>query len=308
MHAPETVVVVANPAAGSTSTDLVWQVIRACRRPVSVRWTDSPGSAAQIATLAADSADLVVAVGGDGTAREVAAGLVAAWRPVPMLVVPGGTANSLYRTLWGTIPWPEALAMAVRGLAPRSLDVARLDGCLVLTGASAGFSPMVIHAAKTGGTSYQEAIRSVAGRYRPYPGRVVVDGEVVHCGSTFVVNVGGSRFRGGDYPLLPYSIVDDGLLDVCVIGGEHPVADVLARTKAGEHLELAGVTYVRGREVLIERTDDRPLWFEHDGEVVTARRGEYTLTVAPSAVDVLAAPCAESLITPRNEACGRTRT
>jgi diacylglycerol kinase (ATP) len=307
VHAPERVVIIANPAAGSTTAELVWQVIRTCRRPVSVWWTDFPGSATTIAQLAADSADLVVSVGGDGSARDVAAGLATAWRPVPMLIVPGGTANSLYRTLWGRTPWPEALELAVRGLPARRLDLASFDGRLMLTGASAGFSPMAIHDAKTGGVSYQEAIRCLAGRYQPYPGRVLVDGCEVHCGSTFVVNIGGSRYRGGDYTLLPYSIVDDGLLDVCVIGGEHPAADVLALTRLGEHLRLPGVTYVRGREVHVERTDERPLWFEHDGEVIPAGRKDYTLTVMPAAVAVLAEPSAESLATLPNEACGRTR-
>ncbi|GAB3461911.1 diacylglycerol/lipid kinase family protein [Actinophytocola sediminis] len=292
--APERVLIIANPAAGNTSVDLVWQVIRGCRRPVSVRWTDFPGSATAIAETAANWADLVVSVGGDGTAREVVAGLATAWRPVPMLVVPGGTANSLYRTLWGRMPWRAALAMALAGLPAHRLDLARLDGGLVLTGASAGFTPMAVHDAKTGGLSYQEAIRRVSSWYRPYPGRVLVDGHEIHSGSTFVVNVGGSRYRGGDYELLPHSIVDDGLLDVCVIGGEHPTTEVLRLTMAGEQLRLPGVRYARGREVLVERTDDSPLWFEHDGEVVPFRRREFTITVVPAAVAVLAAPDAES--------------
>lgn len=289
------VLIVANPAAGAVSAGLVWRVGRGCRPPVAVRWTDAPGHATSIARYAANTVDLVVSVGGDGTASEVAAGLATAWRPVPMLIVPAGTANSLYRTLWADTPWPDALAMALRGLAPRRLDLASVDGSLVITGASTGFSPMAIHAAKTGGLTYQEAIRGLAARYRPYPGRVLVDGRVVHCGSTFVVNVGGSRYRGGEYALLPESVVDDGLLDVCVIGGEHPAARVLSSTRAGEHLRLPGVAYVRGREVRVERTDRHPLWFEHDGEVSAARRRDYTLTVLPGAVAVLAAPGAASV-------------
>jgi diacylglycerol kinase (ATP) len=282
------VLIIANPAAGNVSAGLVWQVIRACRQPVSVRWTGCAGDATAMASQAANSADLVVAVGGDGTAREVAAGLATAWRPVPMLVVPAGTANSLYRTLWDRTPWPAALSLALGGLPTRRLDLARLDDRLVLTGASAGFTPMVIHHAKTRGISYQDAIRYAAPRYRPYPGRVLVDGKMVHSGSTFVVNVGGSRYRGGEYALLPNSAMDDGLLDVCVIGGEHPAVDVLALVRTGEHLDLPGVVYARGRQARVERTDDRPLWFEHDGEVLSAPRRGYTLTVLPGAVAVAA--------------------
>jgi len=231
-----------------------------------------------------------VSVGGDGTAREVAAGLATAWRPVPMLVVPGGTANSMYRSLWGSTPWPSALRQALSGLAPRRLDLARHDERLVLAGASTGFSAQVIHSAKAAGTSYQEAIRELAPGYRPYPGRVVVDGIVVHSGSTLVVNVGGSRYRGGEFELLPHSVLDDGLLDVCVIGGEHGLPEMLGRTRQGAHVDLPGVVYARGRTVVLERTDDRPLWFEHDGEVIPPTPGARRLTVLPAAVEALGAP------------------
>lgn len=300
------VLIVANPAAGAVTPAVVWQVVRACPAPVSVRWTGFPGEATTIALAAANSVDLVVSVGGDGTASEVAAGLATAYRRVPMMVVPAGTANSLYRTLWADTPWPAALSLALTGLPPSWLDLAEVDGSLVITGASAGFSPLSIHTAKTAAIGYQDAIRDLAGRYRPYPGRVLVDGQLVHRGSTFVVNVGGSRYRGGEYALLPHSVVDDGLLDVCVIGGEHPAPVVISSTKAGEHLNLPGVVYTRGREVRVERTDDRPLWFEHDGEVAPVGRRGYTVTVRPGAVGVLAAPDAPS-VTRRSEVCGRRR-
>lgn len=285
------VLIVANPAAGGATRELVWRVVRGCGR-ASVRWTSFPGEATAIARAAADSADLVVSVGGDGTAREVAAGLATAWRPVPMLVVPGGTANSMYRSLWGATPWPAALARTLAGLAPRWLDLARLGERLVFAGASTGFSARVIHAAKAARTSYQEAIRELAPDHRPYPGRVVVDGQVVHSGSTLVVNVGGSRYRGGEFELLPRSSLDDGLLDVCVIGGEHGLAEMLPLTRRGAHVDLPGVVYTRGRTVVLERTDDRPLWFEHDGEVLAPERGPRCLTVVPDAVPVLASELA----------------
>ncbi|OLF17850.1 hypothetical protein BU204_09900 [Actinophytocola xanthii] len=281
--------IIANPAAGGVGADLVWQIVRRCGRPVSVRWTAFPGEGTDIAAAAANTADLVVAVGGDGTAREVAAGLATAWRAVPMLIIPAGTANSLYRSLWGATPWAVALSRALAGAPARRLDLARLDGRLVLSGASAGFSPRVTHAAKARGTSYRAAIEEVAARYRPYPGRVLVDGITVHNGSTLLANVGGSRYRGGEFQLLPHSEPDDGLLDVCVIGGEHEVASILPLTTAGTHLNRPGVVYARGRVVRIERTDGGPLWFEHDGEVLATDRASRTLTVFPAALLMITA-------------------
>lgn len=289
------VLIVANPAAGSVTPALVWELVRVCRRQVdrvSVRWTTGPGDAFLIAESSVD--DVVVAVGGDGTARDVAAGLAAGWSRSAMLIVPAGTANSCYHTLFGAAPWQTTVADALRTPASRRLDLARIGDRMVFAGASAGFSARAIHEARafashTGPARYHAALVGLIPRYRPYPGRVTVDGRVVHSGPTLLANVGGSRFRGGYFELLPRSVQDDGLLDVCVIDGAHSPAHMMELTRTGAHLDLTGVRYERGRSVRIERTDGHPLWFEHDGEVLPLDRTEYTVDIVPAAVRVLAA-------------------
>jgi diacylglycerol kinase (ATP) len=273
------VLIIANPAAGAVTPALVSEVVGVCRRQVadvSVRWT-------RVGDVAGTSA--VVAVGGDGTVRDVA---VACQGTTPMLIVPAGTANSCYRNLFGRAPWQATLEAALRSPAVRWLDLARVAGRLVFAGASAGFSAQGIHEARTPGPSrYRTALVNLIPRYRPYPGRVTVDGRLVHSGPALLVNVGGSRFRGGHFELLPRSVPDDGLLDVCVLGGEHSAAEMMELTRTGAHLARPGVVYERGRQVRIERTDGQPLWFEHDGEVLPRDRSEYTVEVVPSAVPVL---------------------
>ncbi len=295
------VLIIANPAAGSVTPALVWELVRLCRRRaarVSVRWTEAPGHAIRIATTAAESnmdSPVVVAVGGDGTVREVAAGLASAWQggaTTPMLIVPAGTANSCYHTLWGTAPWQSTVDSCLARPAVRRLDLARVAGRLVFSGASSGFSPRAIHEARSltshvGPSRYHAALVNLVPRYRPYPGRVLVDGRVVHSGPTLLANVGGSRYRGGYFELLPHSQPDDGLLDVCVLGGEHPAAEMMELTRTGAHVSSPGVVYERGRQVRIERTDGQPLWFEHDGEVLPLGPSGYTIDVMPAAVPML---------------------
>jgi diacylglycerol kinase (ATP) len=298
------VLVIANPAAGSVTPALVWELVRLCRRRVSrvsVRWTDARGHAIRIATAAAessvDSQVVVIAVGGDGTVREVAAGLAAAWRgstPTPMLIVPAGTANSCYHTLWGETPWQSTVDSCLERPTVRMLDLARLDGRTVFSGASAGFSPRAIHEARAltshvGPARYHAALVNLIPRYRPYPGRVLVDGRLVHSGPTLLTNVGGSRYRGGYFELLPHSLPDDGLLDVCVLGGEQPAEEMMRLTRTGAHVSSPGVVYERGRQVRIERTDGQPLWFEHDGEVLPLGPSAYTIDVLPGVLPVLQA-------------------
>jgi diacylglycerol kinase (ATP) len=293
--------IIVNPAGGGEPEQAVPDVVEQCRRgvvAVRVQHTRLPGQASLLARdAAAAGAAVVVAVGGDGTAAEVARGL--AGTGVPLFIVPAGTANSCYRTLWGDRPWRLALAQALADRAGclRRIDLARLadPDRLVLAGACAGFPPQAIHEAGAitdlvGRPRYEAALVRLIPRYQPYPGRVVVDGEQVHQGPTLLANVGGSRYRGGVYDLLPHSVLDDGLLDVCVIGGEHPPAEVLALTRTAAHLRRPGVVYARGRRITIERTDGLPVWFEHDGEVLLDAGPAFTLEVMPGAAAVLADP------------------
>jgi diacylglycerol kinase family enzyme len=80
--------------------------------------------------------DLVVVLGGDGTARMVAE----MCGPAGPLVAPlsGGTLNKLGRALYGPIPWREALAAALERGAPRWAPGGEVGGRAFYCGAMLG--------------------------------------------------------------------------------------------------------------------------------------------------------------------------
>jgi diacylglycerol kinase (ATP) len=206
--------------------------------------------------------------------------------------------------LWGETPWDEALGAVLDGdghAAPDDIDLARVHetGELVYLGASAGLVAQTLVTARsstaTGRARYASALAETAQTFAPYPGRVTVDGRVVHEGPTVVANVGGGRHRGGQYLLLPHSELDDGLLDVCVIGSPVAPVAVPGAMRHGDHLGLDGVVYERGRQVRVERLDGGALVFECDGELHDDVVPGMTLDVLPHALPVwrrLAAPLA----------------
>ncbi|MYS81509.1 VlmJ-like protein [Streptomyces sp. SID5474] len=298
-------VIIVNPRAGSTTPEYLSAVTDVCREHsdhVRVAPTEHPGHATALAAdLAAGAtrADLVVCIGGDGTLRDVVAGLVGggAAAPPPLAVLPGGTANSNYRSLWDDVPWQQSLLAVLNGDADhRHLDLARLadPARLVVLGLSTGLFAEATDRARNspvaGRPRYQQAIAESLRTYRPYPGRVLVDGAVIQSGRTILANVGGGRHRAGVLNVLPRSIRDDGLLDVCVLDTGIPAEKALELMRTGDHLDVAGSTYARGRSVTLERLDGLPLHFEHDGEVVPTERGTITVDVLPRALHVLASP------------------
>jgi diacylglycerol kinase (ATP) len=298
------VVIIANPAASAYDDSVVAELVSHCERraDVDLYHTAEPGHASKLAESTSDGSAILLAVGGDGTAREVVHGLVDSPHRSPMFIVPAGAANSCYRSFWGNVAWPDAIGQALAKPAAhlRRLDLARLveNDKLVLAGASAGFAPQGVHNAEsltrvTGRARYEQALTELAPTYQPFPGRVTVDGRQIHKGLTMQVNVGGSRYRGGQFEVLPHSIIDDGLLDICVIDGRHDPAEMLTLARDGQHVTRSGVSYARGRSVTIERTDGEPAWFEHDGEVLLNFGSRITLDVVPQAVPMLVGEAAD---------------
>lgn len=301
---PDSVLLIVNPAAGTYTADMADAVRRrfaGTGRDVSLALTGHPGHAGKLAAQAREPGGpgLVVSLGGDGTAHEVVSGLAGEAAGPPgslpdLLVLPSGTGNSFYREIWADRPWREALRLAATAPRTRAVDLARVaeNGALALLGASTGVVAQSLITARDitrdGRDRYAQAVAASLRSFTPYPGRVTVDGEIVQEGPTVFANVGGGRYRGGRFELLPRSVMDDGLLDVCVVGDRLPLADLPALALDGGHVGREGVVYARGRRVVVERTDGRPLVFEYDGDLVDNPSSRFTLDVLPGALRVLA--------------------
>ncbi|CQR59776.1 diacylglycerol/lipid kinase family protein [Streptomyces leeuwenhoekii] len=306
--APRRALVVVNPTAGTAHADVVEQVVRLCRDGldvVEVHRTTHRGGATEavrtaLAAPAGSAADLVVAVGGDGTVHEVVEGLAGApGRGAALAIVPAGTGNSAYRMLWADRPWAESLRAVWAGdggARLRRIDLGRVaeTGEPVLLGACSGLVAEGLIAARAvaaaGREKYARALPDAAAAFTPYPGRVTVDGRVLHEGRTVLANVGGGRHRGGQYLLLDRSELDDGLLDVCVVGAEVPAAEVPSLARQGLLSGRPGVVHGRGRRIVVERTDGEPLRFEYDGELQHLNWTSMTVEVLPGALPVWGAP------------------
>lgn len=304
MHAlrpPARAVVVANPAADTTTIDLVDAVLAQCQRQIgdcALVWTTAPEDATAVA--ARQDCDLIVGVGGDGTVREIVEGLVARPDGAPLLLVlPGGSGNSFCRGLWGERDVPQIVAEALDPTRSRvrHVDVLRMaqDGRHALLGVSAGFLAEVLVAAAASGASgvarYHAGGAAILAHPPAFAARVRVDDAVIFTGDACLVNVGGGRYRAaGILNLMPKSVLDDGLLDVCVLAAMpvDELIELVPAVQAGTHLTDPHVTYSTGRRVVVERLDGLPLVIESDGDVTADPSDELTVDVLAGAVSVLA--------------------
>lgn len=102
----------------------VLEALRAAGHRVTALETPAPGSAADLARQClGDGADLVLALGGDGTLNEAANGMIGT--QVPLAVIPAGTANVLARELGLPCRGP-AVAARIAELVPLRIHVGLL--------------------------------------------------------------------------------------------------------------------------------------------------------------------------------------
>jgi diacylglycerol kinase family enzyme len=242
-------------------------------------------SAASGAAL--DGADLVVAVGGDGTVRGCAEGL--ARTQVPLAVVPHGTANLLARTL--RIPGHPRAALAAAlgsGGVDRTIDLAVADGVPFTAMAGMGLDAAVVAGTKLkhqfGWLAY--ALSGAVHLALP-PARFTIrldDGAPIEREARAVV-AGNSGLLPGGFSLLPDARLDDGMLDVGVLAPHGPFGWTRLATRVLTHSHRQDRMLERFKARKVEILASARLPREVDGELVTDSH-LLTVTIEPSALIV----------------------
>ena len=281
-------VTVADAARAQLSAAPGWEV--------STVQTDMRGHGVLLAEEAAAAGlDMVFAVGGDGTAREVAAGL--AGTETSLGIIPAGTGNSSYKALFGDVAWQDVVATAVAADAPpaRNVDLLRVDptGELSLLGFSIGWFAQIIELAAgeagiSGSAKYAAAAMQAVEAPTRFEARVELDGTLLAEGELGLVAIGGSPVRGSVFPVLPRSVMDDGRLDVIAVTAASPedFGEMLALVHDGGHLEHRLVSWGQGQSVSIRAGMALPA--EIDGDLWDRHLGETIVSIVPGALRVIA--------------------
>ena len=188
-------------------------------RDYAVYLTREPGHATELAREAvAAGADLVLAVGGDGTVNEVARGLIGS--PAALGIVPVGSGNGLARAL--RVPLRPAHALgALESGVPRRMDVGFLNGRPFLNVAGTGFDAVVGHAfherGKRGGRrgilGYLRLSLATLRAYRAPRLLVEAGGERLDIDAFVVTFANGPQYGSGAV-INPGGKLDDGRLEV----------------------------------------------------------------------------------------------
>jgi diacylglycerol kinase (ATP) len=290
--------VVHNPTAGGGRAGrLAPRVVERLRGDgveVAQHRTLSLEDARLAACRAAPGVDAVVAVGGDGTVGACAAGLADAGpgARAALGVVPAGGGNDAARSLGLPADDPLAAAGLLTRLARRPADLATVAGRAYLNVAGAGFDSEVNRVANQrlrwarGRLRYVGAVLAELVVGRPATFELVLDGRAARLQAWLVAVANGPSYGGG-MRVAPAASLDDGLLEVVVIGeiGRLEFLRTFPQVFSGRHVEHPAVAVHRAARVDLDA--DRTLAVYADGE--PAGTLPATFQVRPAAVTVLAA-------------------
>ena len=315
---PKRLVVAINPSArfgankgvGSTMVDKLRGLGHEVIDPLEPSYAELIASAKrEIAT----KPDALIVVGGDGMVN-LGVNLVAG-TGVPLGLIPAGTGNDMARVLG--IPHEnqaaaldvliEALNFPARtidaGLVTDESGETRWFGCML----SAGFDSIVNERANSmqhpkGASRYTIAMLLELVTLKPITYRITADGVVLDTGG-MMVSVGNGVSLGGGMKVTPTAVVDDGLLDILVVGPLTRIQflRIFPKVFAGTHIADPRVRIIKAKKIRLEAD-----------EVVAYTDGErfaplpIDIEVRPGALRVFAPPVQDAPAPDPTQASGAT--
>ena len=266
---------VCNPIAGNgkakKTADKLKNILKDKGTDCAFLYTQRPGHGEALAREAALSgADTVLSVGGDGTALEVARGLMDT--NCALGVIPAGTGNDFVKTL-GVPKNPMEALSYVLSHAPQKTDVGEINGKLFLNEIGTGFDVTTLDNAEKakkyvhGLLPYLYGVLKTLFHFRSVPIEYAVDGGNTVSAQAFVVAAANGGMIGGGIPIAPKARADDGLLDIVIVG-EIKRSDLVKRLiglMKGKILSFPETTYLRASSITFSSPNMR---VNIDGEIV----------------------------------------
>lgn len=281
-----------NPTAGRQRHEQVLDAVRKALQDggfdVEPVPTDGPGAATALARQRAGVVEAVFAFGGDGTVREVAAGLLGSTTDTALGILPGGTVNLLAMALG--LPRDPVRAAALQGrLETRLLDVGLVEEVPFLMMVSAGLDASVLASLDTrlkwrfGRTAIAWQGLQEWWRY-PYPRfEVLADGEPFEASFVSVSNI---PYYGGAVALAPGARPHDGRLDLVLFrgSGRRETASFVFDLLRGAHARRKDFAVRHVREVVLRSPAGAVAQIDGD---VCEQRLPISVRIAPDPLRIL---------------------
>lgn len=283
--------VVVNPASANGKTGKQWPEMAAVMEQEGLSFvhtfTEQPDHATEITrSYLKEGYELIVSVGGDGTANEVVNGFFENEQLINKNASASFISTGTGRDLARTINIPADTKAAVRQIInskPRKIDLGRVNFInnqgseedrffinIAGLGLDGETACRVNRTSKAlgGFVSFLWGTVVTLALYKNKNMAITVDGQLICDEPITIVVIGNGRYFGGGMFVAPHAEINDGLFDVIILRNlsKPNLLMNLPRVYGGTHLSHPRISSLRGTEVSITSTGEALL--ELDGEQI----------------------------------------
>jgi YegS/Rv2252/BmrU family lipid kinase len=262
---------IVNPRSGTDRVkaiaDAIDSVFEGRRNEIELRYTEYAGHGTLLAReAAAAGAQAVIAVGGDGSVRDIAKGLMGS--EAVLGIVPKGSGNGLARSLGIPLRLENALRVIATGRT-RSIDVGYANEELFLSNAGAGFDALIARAfaasRRRGLRAYSWLVTKHLWQYRAPEWQISADGKE-WTERAFMINVANGAQLGYNFKIAPLARPDDGYLDLTIVRHFPKVlgGGIALRAFRGAIHKSSFVQHLRARDITIAHPELRLMQTDGD--------------------------------------------
>lgn len=298
---------IVNPISGQGNSlkllPLIEEKLKAFNLDYNVVITERPWHAEELAEKAArDGYDVVVAVGGDGTANEVLNGIMAARndgkQPV-MGVLSVGRGNDFAFSVGVPTDW-QAGCDALAANQTRRIDIGKVTGGLVPQGRYFGNGV---------GIGFDAVVGFEAAKLRPLSGFVVyliaalktiflffdaplvqitANDQTIEQRSLMVSVMNGIRLGGG-FMMAPNGVPDDGQFDICLAKqvSRVEIFKLIPRFMNGSQFGHPAISTLKTNKITVTGLNGGKLPAHADGETINMEGKYLEIELIPQQVEII---------------------
>lgn len=217
-----------NPVSGVGSKRKIPAMIEdACAKngcSLEISFTEYAGHASELTRQALDKgANVILAVGGDGTINEVAQSML--YSEAALGIIPKGSGNGLARELHIPMDAKKALDVIIKG------NITTIDGCKANdriffctcgVGFDAAVSQKFANEKHRGSLTYIKNTIEEYLSYKPQTYELLADNQSI-CEKAFLVAVANASQYGNNAFIAPHANISDGKMDLTILSPFTPL-------------------------------------------------------------------------------------
>lgn len=295
-----------NPKAQNEQSLAVWNRVKAILDEEGANYTflmtEYPMHAAKIAKEILDENDsaFVIAIGGDGTAHEVANG-VAEYPNAKFSYIGAGSGNDFCRGAHIPMDPVEALRLILDKNHPvKTIDIGTYEtdhkgyflssmgmGIDADVTAEVNDSPLkaVFNKVNLGKLAYLYTFFKSIATYKFPDMKITIDGKSKEYQKVWIVNLANQKYFGGGIPISPSAHMDNGVFHVLVVHSysRFNIFFIFFSIIWAGHVNLKNCDYLTGKEIQIESNMNKVV--HADGEIVGS--GKFKIKILPKQLNVV---------------------